>query len=205
MAKIDLKAQLKHLYFPSAKEPTIVEVPKMNFLMIDGRGDPNTAPVFQQAIQVLYSLSYTMKFMLKQEKGGPDSVVMPLEGLWWSDDMGHFAGDTKKDLWQWTAMIAQVDFVTPDLIEQARAELKAKKKDLPGLDLARLEVYDEGKAAQIMHIGPYSGERPAIARLHDFIKSQGCRLRGKHHEIYMSDPRRVAPEKLKTVIRQPIE
>ncbi len=202
MPKIDFKKELKHLYSPSKKEITVVDVPAMNFLMLDGKGNPNTATSYQQAVETLYSVSYTLKFMIKKTQA-VDYGVLPLEGLWWADDMSQFSAENK-DAWLWTAMIMQPEFVTTDLVEQAKSEA-AKKKDLPALSLMRFEPLHEKRSAQIMHIGPYSDEGPTIARIHEFIQEQGGRLHGKHHEIYLGDPRRTAPEKLKTVIRQPFK
>jgi len=203
MSKIDLKKELKQLYFPSAKEVTVVDVPPMNFLMIDGRGDPNTSPEFKDAIEALYAVSYTLKFTIKKQTPQQDYIVMPLEGLWWSDDLSQLDLE-EKGSWRWTAMIVQPPFITKELVAQAREEV-AGKKDLPALSKLRFERFHEGLSAQIMHIGPYSAEGPTIERLHSFIEEHGYEMRGKHHEIYLSDPRRVAPEKLKTVIRQPIK
>jgi hypothetical protein len=191
--------EFKRLYSPSAKECVLLEVPSMQFLMVDGKGDPNTSQEYQQAIEVLYSLAYTLKFMLKK-RGGPDFKVMPLEGLWWTEGEGFDAAN--KDAWLWTAMIRQPDFVTAAMIEEASAQAKAKR-ELPALARTRFESFDEGLSAQIMHIGPYADEGPTIERLHAFIHEQGFELSGKHHEIYLGDPRRAAPEKLKTVLRQP--
>jgi len=202
MAKIDLKKELKHLYFPSAKEVTVVDVPPMNFLMLDGRGDPNTAPEFKAAIEVLYSVSYALKVMVKKRTPERDYVVMPLEGLWWFE--GKPRSILRKGEMSWTAMIVQPEFITGDMVAQALEEV-TRKKDLPALPKLRFERFHEGLAAQILHIGPYSAEGPTIERLHSFIEEHGYEMRGKHHEIYLSDPRRVAPEKLKTVIRQPIK
>ncbi|MBI4578245.1 MAG: GyrI-like domain-containing protein [Planctomycetes bacterium] len=204
--KLDLKRQFKHLYSPSAKTPAIVEVPAMNFLMVDGMGDPNTSESFRQAIEALYSLSYTIKFHIKLS-GGQDFVVMPLEGLWWSDDPACAAPASfiaAKDKLKWTMMIAQPEPVTAELVQTGRREV-SKKKDLPTLDQLRWEQFDEGLAAQVMHIGPYTDEVPTIERLQAFITSEGYRPHGKHHEIYLSDPNRTAPERLKTIIRYPVE
>ncbi|NLG95878.1 MAG: hypothetical protein GX491_00805 [Chloroflexi bacterium] len=198
--KLSLVKELKHLYSPSAKAPALVEVPPLNFLMIDGRGDPNTSPAYQEAIEALYSLSYTLKFAIKKAEG-LDYAVGPLEGLWWVPDMREFSVDDKSS-WYWTMMIAQPPPVDAAWVERARAEA-VKKKGLPAIEQVRFEVYEEGLAAQIMHIGPFAEEGPNIARLHSFIKEQGCELTGKHHEIYLSDFRRTAPERLKTIIRQP--
>jgi hypothetical protein len=202
MAKLDLKQTLKQLYSPSAKEPAIVDVPPLNFLMVDGAGDPNSAPEFAEAMGALYTVAYTLKFRLKKADPPVEYVVMPPEGLWWAEDMSEFALD-RKDAWQWTLMIAQPEDVTEALVAEAVAEA-ARKKELPGLPNLRLDRFHEGLSAQIMHLGPYAAEAPTISRLHDFIRESGHTLRGKHHEIYLSDPRRAAPEKLRTVIRQPI-
>jgi len=201
MKKIDLKKELKHLYNPSAKEAAIVEVPKMNFLMVNGQGDPNTAQEYKDAIEALYAVSYALKFTIKKGKE-VDYVVMPLEGLWWTKDMTEFAVENK-DAWKWTSMIMQPPYVTEELAQFALKQVD-KKKNLPALSKMRFESLHEGLSAQIMHIGPYSVEAPTIERLHNFIREKGYELRGKHHEIYLSAPRRSKPESLKTVIRQPI-
>jgi len=203
MIKLDLKKELKHLYHPSAKEVSFVDVPKMNFLMIDGEGDPNGSAVFQEAVDALFSLSYTLKFMVKKGRTAVDYTVMPLEGLWWVDDMNDFDINNKSN-WKWTLMIMQPEFVTAEMFREAIVHVE-KKKALASLEKARLECFVEGPAAQVMHIGPYSAEGPTVERLHRFIAEQGKTRRGKHHEIYLSDARKAAPEKLKTVIRQPVQ
>ncbi|WP_295426335.1 GyrI-like domain-containing protein [uncultured Thiodictyon sp.] len=201
MAKVDLKKDLKHLYQPSAKEVVEVEVPAMNYLMVDGAGDPNTSAAYAAAVEVLFMLSYAVKFMIKKGAAAIDYGVMPLEGLWWADDMSAFSA-TDKSEWKWTAMIMQPSFVTPDLIERAIADVK-KKKNPAAISRVRLESLSEGKCAQIMHIGPFSDEGPTIARIHQFIDSRGRRT-GKHHEIYLSDIRKADPARCKTIIRQPM-
>jgi hypothetical protein len=203
MPKIDFKKDLKHLYQPSAKTASVVDVPDMSFLMIDGQGDPNTSLEYQEAIAALYTMSYQLKFTIKGRSPELDYTVPPLEGLWWAEEMEDFPGEDK-DAWQWTAMIMAPDQVTRDLFQEALGEVQ-KKKDLPGLPRLRLERYHEGLSVQIMHLGPWAEEAPTIEKLHTFAREQGYRLRGKHHEIYLSDPRRTAPEKIKTVIRQPVE
>ena len=203
VTKLDLRQQLKYLYNPSPKEAAMVTVPDMQFLMIDGTGNPNTSPAYQEAVEALYGVAYTLKFQVKREQA-IDYPVMPLEGLWWAEDMQAFSIDNKDD-WQWTMMIMQPEQVTAQLFEQAREQVR-RKKDSPALANMRLQLFHEGTAAQIMHIGPFSTEGPTIARLHAFIRGQGYRFDGKeqkHHEIYLSDPRRAAPDKMKTVIRQP--
>lgn len=202
MKKIDFKKELKHLYGASAKKVEVVEVPEMNFLMIDGEGDPNTAKSYSDAIEALYPLSYALKFSIKKGELGIDYGVMPLEGLWWADDMSAFIVGNK-DAWKWTMMIMQPEFITLEMVETQRQEVQRKKNPV-SLPLVRLEAYREGKAAQIMHIGPFSEEGPAIEKVHSFIENNGCRRMGKHHEIYLSDIRRAAPEKWKTIIRQPM-
>ncbi|MBC7228307.1 MAG: GyrI-like domain-containing protein [Thermoflexales bacterium] len=201
MAKVDLKKDLKHLYNPSAREVSVVDVPPMNFLMVDGIGDPNVSPEYQQAMEVLFSLSYALKFRVKKSIG-IDYAVMPLEGLWWTDEPTRFSMSNKA-IWKWTAMIMQPEYVTAEMVAEALDEVR-EKKGLPALERVRFENYHEGLSAQIMHIGPYAAEEPTIARLHSFIRENGYEPNGKHHEIYLSDPRRTAAEKLKTVLRQPI-
>lgn len=202
MKKIDYKKDLKHLYKPSPKKVEIVEVPQMNFLMIDGQGDPNTSQEFQDAVETLYSLSYTLKFMIKKGAAEIDYGVLPLEGLWWADDMSQFITGNK-ETWKWTLMIMQPEFVTTKLFHPAVEQVR-KKKNPAALAKVRFESYSEGKAAQIMHLGPFSEEGPTIEKVHRFIKENGCKQAGKHHEIYLSDIRKAAPEKWKTVVRQPM-
>jgi len=203
MSKIDLKKELKHLYQPSAREVALVDVPRMNFLMIDGRGDPNTSQEFQDAMEVLYGLAYGIKFGLKNQDLGPDYTVMPSEGLWWIAGGGDFDSEAK-DAFCWTLMIMQPDHITEEMFDQAKAELKARK-DPPALSKVRFEAFYEGLSVQIMHIGPYAEEKPTIEKIHRFAEEQGYRLRGKHHEIYISNPGRTKPERLKTVLRHPVE
>lgn len=201
MTKIDLKKDLKHFYTASLKEVAILTVPRFHFLMLDGRGDPDTSPEFQEAVEALYSVSYTLKFMVKKSQG-LDYPVMPLEGLWWTDAPAASQSGDKKQ-WQWTLMIMQPEFITPELVDAAVAEVR-KKKNLPSLSHLRFAAWCEAEAAQLLHVGPFSEEHATIARLHAFIKDKGYHLGGKHHEIYLSDPRRTAPEKLKTILRQPV-
>ena len=202
MTKIDHKKTLKHLYGPSAKRVEVVAVPPMNFLMIDGEGDPNTAKSYSDAIESLYPLSYALKFRVKKSELGIDYGVMPLEGLWWAEDMSAFTLGNK-DSWKWTMMIMQPEFITRQMVVEATAEVQRKKNPV-SLPLVRFEAFEEGKAAQILHIGPFSEEGPTIEKVHAFIAESGSRPRGKHHEIYLSDIRRSAPEKWKTIIRQPM-
>jgi hypothetical protein len=170
--------------------------------MVDGTGDPNTAPEFQEAVGALYGVAYTLKFMLKKRGAAIDYVVMPLEGLWWTDDMNLFSADAK-DTWQWTVIIAQPEHITAEMVAEAGDELK-RKKNPPALTKLRFDTYREGTSAQILHLGPFAAERPTIEKLHQFIADSGYVRSGKHHEIYLSDPIRTAPEKMRTVIRQPI-
>lgn len=203
MKKIDYRRDLRALYQPSARQIEVLDVPAMPFLMVNGEGDPNTSRPYREAVEALFTLSYTLKFMVK--KGGLeiDYSVFPLEGLWWADDLSaFFAGN--KDCWNWTSMIAQPEFVTTEMVSRAMAEAR-KKKELAALDLVRFEVFTEGKAAQIMYVGAYADEGPTIARMHAFIEEKGGSLSGKHHEIYLGDPRKTSPDKLKTIIRQPFK
>jgi hypothetical protein len=201
MQKLDLKKELKALYQPSSKEVVQVEVPAMTFLMVDGEGDPNTSPLYADAVEALFTVSYAVKFMIKKGPLGLDYGVMPLEGLWWAEDMSRFTA-TDKANWHWTMMIMQPSFVPAEVIDQAIAS--AKKKVNPAvLSQLRLEAFAEGCCAQILHIGPFSTEGPTIERVHRFIDANGTRT-GKHHEIYLSDIRKADPAKWKTVIRQPM-
>ena len=201
MGKIDLKKELKAFYNPTAKEVTLIDVPKMNFIMIDGQGAPES-PQFAQSIQALYPIAYTIKFD-KKKAGGPDFTVMVLEALWWAENMKVFMPETAdRNKWQWTVIMLLPDFITRKDFENAVAAAQ-KKKDNPALSKVRFESFTEGKSAQIMHIGPYSAEGPNIQKLHHKIVEIGGKLSGKHHEIYLSDPRRVTPDKMKTVVRQP--
>lgn len=201
MTKIDFKKTLKHLYAPK-KKFEIVDVSEMQFIMVDGHGDPNTAQDYQDAVEALYAMAYKMKFISKKtlEK---DYVVPPLEGLWWAEDMETFT-TREKSAWDWTMMIMVPDWITVEIFDDAIEQVR-KKKALASLDKVRLEKYHEGLSVQIMHVGSYDDEGPILAKMHnEFIPENGYVENGKHHEIYLSDPRRVAPEKLKTVLRQPL-
>jgi hypothetical protein len=192
----------KHLYKASAKEVTFIEVPALNYLMIDGHGDPNTSQRYKEAVEALYAVSYALKFALKKQ--GIDYKVGPLEGLWWVHDMNTFI-TRDKGAWHWTMMIAQPDEVTPEKVSEVMVQVR-QKKTLPALDKLRLTTFTEGSVAQIMHLGPYSTEGPTIQKLHASIREHGYSFDGpeqKHHEIYVGDPRRTAPENLKTLLRQP--
>ena len=205
LTKIDFKKTMKALYAPSAKDFTLIDVPQMTFLMIDGQGDPNTAADYKDTLSALYSMAYTLKFKSKRELE-VDYTVPPLEGLWWAAEMeGAFDVGADRDAWLWTMMIMVPDHVPADMVAAGREEV-ARKKDLPALARLRLEAYHEGRAVQIMHIGPYSAEGPTLHRLHhEYMPAHGLDFAGKHHEIYIGDPTRTAPEKLKTVLRQPVK
>ena len=202
MKKIDFKKNLKHLYKPSPKEVMMVNVPEMNFIMIDGMGDPNTSQEFQNAVEALFGVSYALKFMIKKGQQGIDYGVLPLEGLWWADDMSQFNVGNKDD-WKWTLMIMQPEWITMALFNRAIDQVN-KKKGLVSLSKLHFSSYNEGKSAQIMHVGPFSEEGPTVDKIHQFIEDQGSKISGKHHEIYLKDFRRTAPEKLQTIIRQPM-
>ena len=196
--KLDLRKQFAAFYNPPANLVEIVEVPRMNFLMVDGKGDPNTAPAYKESIEILYGVSYTLKFGVKKEKH-LDYSVMPLEGIWYGD----MSSPVQLRDWSWTSMIMQPEIATGDMVERAVDELEQRKK-IPGLGKIRFEHFEEGTAAQIMHIGPYATENPTIERLHRHIMEKGLKMRGYHHEIYLGDPRRSAPSRLRTILRQPV-
>ncbi len=202
MSKVDFKKEFKELYAPP-KKFVVVDVPEMQFLMIDGHGDPNTAQEYQDALEALYAVAFKMKFISKKtlEK---DYTVPPLEGLWWADDMETFSIKRDKSQWDWTMMIMAPEWITTEIFDEAVEQVR-KAKNPVSLDKLRLESYHEGLSAQIMHIGSYDDEAPTLEAMHNqFIPENGYTENGKHHEIYLSDPRRVAPEKLKTVLRQPV-
>jgi hypothetical protein len=200
-ATIDLRRELSALY-SAGREPAFVDVPELPFLMIDGHGDPNTAPAYADAVQALYSLAYTIRFALKRRPEAVDARVMPLEGLWWTPDMATFSTEDKSQ-WDWRMMILVPEQVTTKVVEDAR-HATSRKRAPASLDHVRIERFAEGRCAQVLHVGPYSAEGPTIAGLHAFIAANGCALSGKHHEVYLGDPRRAAPEKLRTILRQPV-
>ncbi len=207
MDKLDLKKQLKHLYEPSAKAVELLEVPAFQFAMVDGTiragesvGD---SPAFVEALNALYGISYTLKFMSKLRKENPiDYSVMALEALWWVEG-DDFEFGRKQD-WLFTAMIMQPEHITQEMFREALAQLNKKK---PGPANARLQLatFEEGLSVQVMHIGPYAAEPATIERMKEYMHANRLERNGKHHEIYMGDPRRAQPEKLKTVLRQPVK
>lgn len=202
MTKTDFKKTMKDLFAPSSRDFVLVDVPEMQFLMIDGMGRPGTGQQYQEALEALYAVSYKIKFISKAVLK-KDYVVPPLQALWWADDMDTFVR-REKDAWKWTVMIMQPDWITTDIYEEAKSFAK-KKKDLPALPAMRLESFHEGLSVQILHIGSYDDEGPTIERLHRrYIPENGLLENGKHHEIYLGDPRKTAPEKLKTILRQPV-
>jgi len=203
MEKIDYKKELKHLYKSSSKKIEVVDVPAMSFLMIDGKGDPNTSQSYKDSIEALFSASYALKFMIKKGEQQIDYGVLPLEGIWWADDMSKFSVENKEN-WNWTSMIMQPIFVTNELFKIAVEQIQ-KKKNVAALSKVRFESFTEGKAVQSLHIGPFSEESPTIEKVHNFISENNYKLFGKHHEIYLSDIRKAAPAKWKTIIRQPIK
>jgi hypothetical protein len=216
MEKLDLRKQYKHLYQPSAKKVEVVDVPAFKFALIDGEIEPGqapgTSPSFAEALQALYGISYTLKFMSKLRKEEPlDYSVMALEGLWWirSADGEHPPEFLEADLahpenWCWTAMVMQPDHISEAMYQEGLAQLR-KKKPSPALDKMRFETFQEGLCIQILHIGPYADEPATIQKMDAFAQEKGYRLCGKHHEIYLGDPRRADPAKLKTVLRHPVE
>ena len=202
-APYDVKRELRALYAPKNRDWETLVVPPQRFLAVDGAGDPNTAEAYLEAVEALYAVAYTVKFSSKRG-GGRDLVVGPLEGLWYAEDASVFSARTKA-AWSWTMLINQPDWVDDAQIHEAIAAARTKKKALPALDLVRIEQLDEGLCAQLLHVGSYDDEAPALARLHgEVLPRAGLRERGRHHEVYLGDPRRTAPEKLKTVVRQPV-
>ena len=202
MDKLDLKRELAHLYRPPAGEVVAVQTPPLNFLMVDGSGDPNTTSEYAEAVEALFSLSYALKFLAKKGPLAIDYAVMPLEGLWWAEDMSTFTTGDRSE-WLWTMMVMQPDFITAEMVGETAAAVQQKKAPV-ALSRVRFATFDEGAAAQIMHLGPFSEEGPTIERVHDFIEASGGRRSGKHHEIYLSDIRKAHPSKWKTIIRQPL-
>ena len=202
MSKVDFKKDLKEFYSPP-KKFVIVEVPEMQFLMVDGHGDPNVAQEYQDALEALYALAYKIKFISKVQLG-KDYVVPPLEGLWWAEDMETFTTTRDKSQWDWTMMIMTPGWIDVEMFTST-LEAVQKGKNPSALEKVRMESYHEGLSVQIMHIGSYDEEGPTLMKLHqEFLPRNGYKENGKHHEIYLGDPRRVAPEKLKTVLRQPV-
>jgi hypothetical protein len=209
--KLDLKKQLKHLYLPSAKECALIQVPDMQFAMVDGQVEPGLmpgdSPGFIAAVGALYGVSYTVKFMSKKRADDPiDYTVMALEGLWTTPEGG--TDYTTYDQWQWTLMVMQPDHITRDMfaiaLEQLSKKYAKEGKDARALGRLRLERFEEGLGVQVMHIGPYADEPATLARMTEFARGQGYRFQGRHHEIYLGDPRAAKPENLKTVLRHPV-
>ena len=197
MEKVDLRRASPELYAPSAREFGVVEVPRFEFLAVDGSGDPNTSRAYADAVAALFALSYAAKFASKRMLER-DYVVAPLEGLWLGDSPEPFVAGRRAD-WRWTMLIRQPDWLTDKVRGEARARAK---RDVSAV---REEALAEGLSVQILHVGGYDDEAPTIARLHDeFLPQNGYAENGPHHEIYLGDPRRVAPEKLRTVLRQPV-
>jgi len=200
-AKIDLKRELDG-YRAKVGEFRMLEVPPHRYLAIDGVGDPNTA-AFAEATSALYPLAYAVKFASRREHDR-DFVVMPLEGLWWADDMAAFTARRDKTRWSWTLLILQPEWVDAALVDGARQVVEAKGAPARLADI-RFETLDEGRCVQTLHLGPFDAEGPVLARMHDeVIPAHGLRMTGRHHEIYLSDPRRTAPERLRTILRQPV-
>ena len=208
MKTLDLRKDLKQFYAPPAKKVELVDVPEFQFAVIDGAiepgAEPGNSPAFASAIQALYGISYTLKFASKLRKVDPiDYPVMVLEGLWWVE-VGEFSIE-RKDNYVWTVMILHPEHITPEMFEEARAQVRKKQGDSLALAQLRLERFREGLCVQMLHVGPYADEPATVAKMDAFAAEHGYVMRGKHHEIYMGDPRRAAPEKLKTVLRHPVE
>ncbi|MGY4858132.1 GyrI-like domain-containing protein [Cryobacterium sp. AP23] len=202
-APYDVKRDFRALYAPKNRDWESVTVPPQRFLAVDGHGDPNTAPAYVEAVEALYAVAYTVKFAGK--RAGRDLVVGPLEGLWYADDASVFSARNKA-AWSWTMLISLPDWVSDAEVADAVTAARGKKKALPGLDRVRIERLDEGLCKQLLHVGSYDEETPALTRLHGVVlPAEGLRERGRHHEVYLGDPRRTAPEKLRTVVRQPVQ
>ena len=199
MAKKDYKKVYKAFYKPG-KAPEVVDVPEFNFLMIDGMGDPNTAPAYQEAVGALYKLAYGIRFFMRDK--GVDFGVMPLEGLWWVEDLDEFSYEDKRS-WYWTMMIMQPEGVTAEIVEIVREQVR-EKHNPPRLDEIRFAAYHEGESVQMLHVGPYADEPPNIEKMHAFMAEEGYEPRLKHHEVYLKDPNRTKPENLLTVLRHPV-
>lgn len=181
----------------------VITVPPLPFLMIDGHGDPNTAPGYAAALTTIYPVAYALKFLGKST--GRDHVVMPLEALWWADDLAAFTGERDKSRWDWTVMITVPEWVTPEHVGAACEKVRTKDGVTRLADL-RLATHDEGLVVQTLHVGSYDEEAPVLDEMHhEVIPALALRMTGKHHEIYLSDARRTAPEKLRTILRQPVE
>lgn len=201
--KVDFKKTLD-AYKAARGRLRVLDIPVMRYLMIDGSGDPNTMPQFAATIETLYPVAYKLKFASSRELGR-DYVVPPLEGLWWSDDMSAFTGARDKGRWSWTLMLMIPDWIDDDMLDDAVAQASAKKPP-PRLDDLRIDSLDEGRCVQTLHHGSSDDEGPVLAEMHDrFIPDNGLRMRGRHREVYFSDFRRVAPDKLRTLLRQPVE
>ncbi|MGW8144966.1 MAG: GyrI-like domain-containing protein [Anaerolineales bacterium] len=202
MSKVDFKKEYKVLFSPP-REFVLLEVPEMQFLMVDGHGDPNVAQEYQEAVEALYAVAYKIKFASKKQLGR-DYVVPPLEGLWWAEDMGAFTTARDKSKWDWTMMIMTPEWISQEMYADAVEQVRQGKHPA-ALEKVRLERYNEGLSVQIMHIGSYDDEGPTLMKMHnEFLPENGYVENGKHHEIYLGDPRKLAPEKLKTVLRQPV-
>ena len=201
--KVDLEKSLDS-YRAKRGEFRVLDVPASSYLMVDGHGDPNTAPEYAAAIEALYPVAYATKFASKLDLER-DYVVPPLEALWWADDMEAFTARRDKSQWHWTVMIMLPEWITADLVAAAVARVEAKRRPA-SLDRVRLETLEEGRCVQTLHVGSYDDEAAVLVELHDvFIPDAGLRMTGKHHEIYLSDPRRVEPAKLRTILRQPVD
>lgn len=203
MRTYDIKTERKDLYAPGPGGIQMIDVPEMGFLMVDGHGDPNASLAYREAVETLHTASYAVRALAKTTLGKVHTVA-PLEGLWSAADLAVFR-TRDKSAWDWTMMIAQPDWAAPDLVGDALAAAQAKKQ-MPALDLVRLERYADGRRAQILHIGPYDDEGPVLERLHDdFLPANGLApVVGRHHEIYLSDARRTDPARLRTILRQPV-
>lgn len=198
---VDYRRELGELY-EAREDPTLIEVPSIHYLTVDGHGDPNGSASFRRAVDALCAVAYALKFKVRALPDGVDFAVMPLEGLWWIPNARVWDFDDKSD-WDWTLMLAQPAVVTEELVADTLKAVRARRR-MKTLDLVRFELFEEGACAQLLHRGPFSAERPTLERLYDFVRREGFMPVGKHHEIYLTDPQRTAPERMRTIIRQPV-
>ncbi len=202
MRSYDVKRERRDLYAPRPGRFTVVDVPEMSFLAVDGSGDPNTAAAYREAVEALFTASYAVRGLARETLGRVHTVA-PLEGLWTAEDLAAFR-TRDKGAWQWTLMIAQPDWIGAGLVDEAVAAAR-RRKPVPALGLVRFERLTEGRSVQVLHVGSYDDEGPLLERLHgEFLPAHGLVPRGRHHEVYLSDARRTEPARLRTVLRQPV-
>ncbi|MFT5170467.1 MAG: hypothetical protein ACI9BD_000234 [Candidatus Marinamargulisbacteria bacterium] len=205
MKTMDFKKAFRDRFTGSDKTPTLISIPKTQYLSVSGKGDPALSRDYAAAIEVLFSVSYATKFLIKRGPHLTDYSVLPLESMWWVENTPRLSWDDKSN-WLWKVMIMQPDLVEKDIVETAVSQVEKKKKNILSLlSQVKFEEISEGMCAQILHKGPYANEGPTIEKLHSFIDDNGFDFNGNHHEVYLSDPRQAVPEKLRKLIRQPVK